>query len=560
MKNTLMLSAFVAIMMQLTAQQFSMVEINPQQGTELFLWNDSSKHVYGSGEFNSFVQLNGRLYFAAQNSYYNYELWSTDGTQAGTQLVKELNTSGGSGIGQLHKVGNKIVFAATEDSLNGWNAPGYDLYVSDGTTQGTFKLMDLNESSSSFLENNRVAVINGRFVFCTSTHVVATDGTVSGSVPLAAIAQYAQGYGYCEMNGSVYFILVQNGQPEVWKSDGTAAGTALVKNLSTANVPISYVDGMKAFNNRLYIVGSVSGQGNDLYVFDGTSSGIVIPVSLAPGSNAYPTDLEVYAGKLWFVASNMAGVNIYKMETTDIAPVIVSSAVEVDNLSELAFANNKVYYGVNGMSTIHSIDVATLQHTKLDLQDKRLPWFWNNGAPFLVGLGNNIFFIAYDSLHQQQYFMMSDGTTAGTQSFAPAGSNTQHPFNALLSCGMADVFDFAVFGNKVVVPANFNDAGRELWFFEKEGVVNSVETPDAGSFTVFPNPANNILMLKMDDATAYCDHQIEVIDVNGKKWVDRQVTGNETAIELVHIPSGSYIAVVKTANSQPVIQKFLVIK
>lgn len=561
MKHTFIFAVLLAVVLPATAQQFSLVEINPQQGTEAFLWSDSAKHVYGAGEFSSMVELNGRLYFAAQNSYYNYELWSTDGTQAGTQLVKELNVSGGSGIGKLHRVGNKIVFAATEDSLNSWNTPDYDLYVSDGTTSGTSKLMELNESSNAFLETGRVATLQNKFIFCTATQVVATDGTPGGTLPLAAIAQYAQGFGYCEMNGHVYFVLVENGQPGVWKSDGTAAGTSLIKNLSTANIPLAYAEDMKAFDNKLYIVGAVSGQGSDLYSFDGTTGGLLQPLNLAPGSNAYPTELEVYGGRLWLLASNMTAVNLYSMEPGDAAPAIVTTATDVDYATQLAFANNRVYYANSGMSAIHSVGVAQLQHTKLDLTDKRLPWFWNNGAPFMLGLGNHIFFIAYDTLQQQQYFMSSDGTPSGTQSFAPVGSNTLHPFNALISCGMADVFDFTVFGNKVVVPANFNDAGRELWFFEKQELVNSLpkETPQA-KFDLYPNPAADRVFVKCITPSTAGYYTLQLSDLSGKTIQQKTMSGNEMALELVHLPAGTYWATLSGEGLVTQTQKFLVIK
>lgn len=86
----IMTTAVLAVMMfAASAQQFNKVEVNPLQGTEQFLWSDSSKRVYGAGELSASVEMNGQLYFVAQDSYYNDELWVTDGTQQGTHVVKE---------------------------------------------------------------------------------------------------------------------------------------------------------------------------------------------------------------------------------------------------------------------------------------------------------------------------------------------------------------------------------------------------------------------------------------------------------------------------------------
>jgi len=39
----------------------------------------------------SLRQLNGKLYFNANDGVHGRELWATDGTEAGTQLVKDIS-------------------------------------------------------------------------------------------------------------------------------------------------------------------------------------------------------------------------------------------------------------------------------------------------------------------------------------------------------------------------------------------------------------------------------------------------------------------------------------
>ncbi|NBP83420.1 hypothetical protein EBU60_06125, partial [bacterium] len=71
------------------------------------------------------------------------ELWKSDGTEAGTTMVKDINLSGDSTPQELTVLGNAIYFRAN----NGTN--GVELWKSDGTSVGTTMVYDMNGRSSS---------------------------------------------------------------------------------------------------------------------------------------------------------------------------------------------------------------------------------------------------------------------------------------------------------------------------------------------------------------------------------------------------------------------------
>lgn len=542
MQKIITTAVLAAMVLAASAQQFTKVEVNPLHGTEEFLWSDSSKRVYGAGELASSVEMNGLLYFVAQDSYYNDELWVTDGTQQGTQVVKEINQFGGAGINGLHKVGNRLVFSATEDSGDVWATKNYDLYVSDGTAQGTFMLADLNEWSSDFLTSSRVISFNNKFVFCSSTHVMVTDGTISGTKQLSPITQYAQGFGYCEMNGKVYFAINQNNSIEIWTTDGSVPGTMMAKNLTASNAAIQYASDMKAYNGKLYIVGAPVGQGMDLYAYDGSPNGTVSKVEIVTGMNSYPSQLSLYNDRLWFIASNMNHTNLYVVNT-DNQVYAVPTVEDIDVYGELAFGNNRVYF-TDGMSNrfIYSVQAETdFSFQQIDLGDYRLPFYWQTGKGFLVAKGGGIYLAAYDSMNVQQYFVKVKDNNV--QAMMPATFNVTHPFNALVSCGLADAFDFTVFNNKIVVPANFDNSGRELWFFEDADLTGIKDAEKAAQLTVFPNPATDVVNISTGLGN-YCQTEIVIIELSGKVVLSQTGNSELVSVNTTKLSAGEYIGAV----------------
>jgi ELWxxDGT repeat protein len=76
---------------------------------------------------DNFTILGNKLFFTADNQDFFEELWVTDGTTAGTQLVKDISPRGSSFPRGLTVVNDKLFFSAA-DGTN-----GQELWVSDGT-------------------------------------------------------------------------------------------------------------------------------------------------------------------------------------------------------------------------------------------------------------------------------------------------------------------------------------------------------------------------------------------------------------------------------------------
>jgi len=85
-----------------------------------------------------FTLLNNKLIFRATDSANGRELWITDGTAAGTTLLKDINPGGDSFPFYFTRFNNRVFFRAN-DGTN-----GIELWVTDGTAAGTTLLRDIN--------------------------------------------------------------------------------------------------------------------------------------------------------------------------------------------------------------------------------------------------------------------------------------------------------------------------------------------------------------------------------------------------------------------------------
>ena len=108
-----------------------------------------------TGQFTWLTEVNETLFFVSGNVG-DVELWKSDGTEAGTVKVNDLHKFGGLRPSELINVDGQLFFTADDTET------GRELWTSDGTEAGTFLLKDIRpdgESSSPSMDSRRLVLM-----------------------------------------------------------------------------------------------------------------------------------------------------------------------------------------------------------------------------------------------------------------------------------------------------------------------------------------------------------------------------------------------------------------
>jgi ELWxxDGT repeat protein len=407
--------------------------------------------------FGSIAEFRGEAYFAGGAGTGDVELWKSDGTIAGTVLVKDIRTgAAGSYPQNLVNVNGTLFFTADD------GAHGIELWKSDGTAGGTVLVKDIlsgSGSSSPF----RLANINNTLFFSVqgpgNPGLWKSDGTAAGTVLVKDIGPADPSYTahFTNVNGTIFFPGIDQNGIELWKSNGTTAGTTIVKDLTVGQLS-SYPRYLTNVNGKLFFGAVVNGS-YGMWRSDGTAAGTTLVKSLTsdPLSPSHPSSLIAAGGQLYFtLPDSSSSASVWRSDGTAQGTVKLGGQGAPHDLIAVG---STVYFfdGPSGNQQLWKITSGGAPEMVKSVGT--LPFFF-----WPVAVDNSLYFTTNDGTHGLEVWQ-SDGTAGGTVLAVDARPGTDGSIPDRL----------ANIGGKLFFVADNGTSARVLWA--------SVNANDAPQFT-----------------------------------------------------------------------------
>jgi ELWxxDGT repeat protein len=267
----------------------------------------------------SAVTMGGFLYFPWCGSQ-GCELWRTDGTAAGTAIVRDIEPGSGSSTPSgLTVIGSTLYFAAY-DTTN-----GRELWKSDGTSAGTVLVRNIASGATSSSPSGLVALGSG-LIFSAyesasfGTELWGSNGTTAGTTRILDIYSGATSSSPEELTAALGFIYFSAEHAvygrELWRTNGTAAGTIIVSDI-VPGAGWSDPHHLTAFGSSLAFTAHSASTGNELYTSDIAGTRVVRDIFSGTGSSD-PAELTVNGSLLYFSAKDAsAGQELWRSDGSE---------------------------------------------------------------------------------------------------------------------------------------------------------------------------------------------------------------------------------------------------
>ena len=251
------------------------------------------------------IALDDKLFFdSLTDSYLGEDLWVSDGTDAGTYRVTTLTaTDTGGGLNSAVSFQHQLFFANNTDTT------GPELWVSDGTATGTHILLDAVPGPGGIAPSNLVAGAEQLYFAAgdsstTGNELWTSDGTPEGTKLLADIATEGNSSNPStpvQMGGALYFAADHSDAGrKVWQVQLGDAGAQLLSDLGQGDVDLQPLQ-LTVSSALLFFTAAGGTNGLQLWASDGTSLGTRTVHDFGPNANYFgPVEMIPWNGGLLF--------------------------------------------------------------------------------------------------------------------------------------------------------------------------------------------------------------------------------------------------------------------
>jgi ELWxxDGT repeat protein len=477
---------------------------------------------------------NGKLYFAANG--FNHFLMESDGTEAGTKQVTNVNPSSDNQVSFLKVSQGKLFFQATYKSSS-----NRELYVSDGTAAGTKFIKDLNNKTGFGNGSNPRYFndLNGKTIFFTDDGLWSTDGTEAGTVLIKALSfsspLFDAEYNPVVIhNNIIYFNARAEGNTDffnsVWRTDGTPEGTK--KIAPSVGVGADIVP----LGDKIYITG------DELFSYQESTGTFKEEVDIFPGGTldrGYPREMVNLGGTLYFWATDGSKIG-YELYKVVVEGPLTASIAQIATIK------------CNGDKT------ATIKATTTG-GISPFTYLWSNGATTeeITGLGEGNYSVTITGKDNKTSIATTTITEPSkiTLTTTSKASNPQYKNGNAVVTASGGTPPYTYLWN--TVPAQKNEVAKNLVPGNYTATVTDInsckstvsvtvalstsnnEIWDKYSFELFPNPTSDYLNIKFDGITI-SNATLNIIDLNGKIVMEQSLNSNMLQINIAQLPVGMY--------------------
>ncbi|HEX2879910.1 MAG TPA: ELWxxDGT repeat protein, partial [Polyangiaceae bacterium] len=220
-----------------------------------------------------------------------------------------------------------------------------------------------------------------------------------------------------KVGNTLYFSATDTTGTELWKSNGTLAGTVKVKDIN-AGAGSSNPQHLADVDGTLFFMADNGADGNELWISNGTSGGTVMVKDINNGpSSSNPEAMVVMDGLVYFVASDGAtGTELWKSDGTEegtlqVADVYNGTSSGLTSPS-LTVMGNAIYF--KGTNAANGSELWKSDGTSAGtVLVKDVNTTGSSSPQNLIKVGSTLFFSANDGTIGEELWK-SDGTTAGT--------------------------------------------------------------------------------------------------------------------------------------------------
>jgi ELWxxDGT repeat protein len=505
---------------------------------------------------SNFLNFNGKIYFTANDSS-GHKIYATDGTAAGTQFIGPM---GMNSIVYSLVVYNGKLFFTYNDQAN-----GLELWSSDGTAAGTALFKDIfpgtNGTSPYSSLPSYFIVLNGLLLFQASSPTRASglwvsDGTVTGTQMLGSNLYATPAFGsshFNVFNNKIYFEGNTGSGYGLWVSDGTNSGTQLVKS-GSFNVG-GGINGMAILNGKMYFAGADNVNGTELWTSDGTGSGTVLLKDIRPTAGGFnsgnPHDFTLMGNLVYFSAEDgVNGEELWVTDGTDAGTQLfkdIEPGAASSNPRDFFVYNSEIYFrtgSIVGITKLNKTDGTTLGTISLQTFPQN-----TNTVTNRVELNGKLYFFINSTIGYQQVLYESNGTATGTFPISP---NIQSVLNSnVINDFRKNNSAFIIYNSELYLPAEYKLSNGASLGVE---LCKLVFNPPVGLFSnntlnnkvkLYPNPVSDYLQIDKE-AGGY----IIIKDVLGNVIQSFYYAGKKTSINISELAAGTYYLYYKNTEEQ----------